>query len=313
VRGGRKWIYRATAGLARAFYSGAASILVYHRIVDDQRPRIGSATFIEKTPALLRAQVEVLRARGYRIVPIDELLASVKNGARKLAALTFDDGYVDALTTVLPLLRQLDAPFTVYLTTGYMDRLCVPWQYLLEESARRSGGGQAEFARMAAQFWPLRAPQQKALAESMWGAAEVAGASDRLFLSWDQVRELARDPLVTIGAHTLTHPVLRSLPEAEAAAEIAQCRGVIERHVGSPVLHFAYPFGSATQVGTREFRLAREAGYVSAVTTRVANVFRGSDFHALPRLYGATAEELDIQLSGIVSAVRYGGRRIVSV
>lgn len=86
------------------------------------------------------------------------------------------------------------------------------------------------------------------------------------FLSDDQIREMARSGLVEFGGHTAGHVHLaRDCDEATARAEIAANKRTIEALVGEPIVSFAYPFGD---FGEREERLAREAGYRYAVTTR---------------------------------------------
>ena len=66
-------------------------------------------------------------------------------------------------------------------------------------------------------------------------------------MSWDELRELAQDPLVTIGAHTKSHFALAKLPEADTRAEIADSVARIERELGRPCRHFSYPYGCAQQ------------------------------------------------------------------
>jgi peptidoglycan/xylan/chitin deacetylase (PgdA/CDA1 family) len=82
-------------------------------------------------------------------------------------------------------------------------------------------------------------------------------------LGWDELTDLARHPLVTIGAHTRSHPSLPRLTEAEAREEIAGSRRDAESHLPEAVVHFCYPAGHA---GDREQELAREAGFRSGVT-----------------------------------------------
>jgi peptidoglycan/xylan/chitin deacetylase (PgdA/CDA1 family) len=68
--------------------------------------------------------------------------------------------------------------------------------------------------------------------------------------------------------------------------EIAESKELLERRLGRPVRHLAYPFGDASAVGPREFRLACQAGYVTAITSRPAHVFpdHAAHPHALPRI-----------------------------
>ena len=77
-------------------------------------------------------------------------------------------------------------------------------------------------------------------------------------MSWDELRALAKDPLVTIGAHTKSHLALGKLSEAQARAEMAES---ICAHrnasLGAPCRHFSYPYGCANSAGPREFASPR--------------------------------------------------------
>jgi peptidoglycan/xylan/chitin deacetylase (PgdA/CDA1 family) len=82
-------------------------------------------------------------------------------------------------------------------------------------------------------------------------------------LGWEELSDLSRHPLVTIGAHTRSHPSLPRLDTADAREEIAGSRRDAESHLPGAVVHFCYPGGHA---GPRELELAREAGFRSGVT-----------------------------------------------
>ena len=108
---------------------------------------------------------------------------------------------------------------------------------------------------------------------------------DRDALSIEKARELARDRLVTIGSHCLTHKRLSLLSEEEARREISESRPILEAWLQVPVRHIAYPFGGRNACGEREFQLAKAAAYRSGVTTRRENIFPRDrrDLLALPR------------------------------
>jgi peptidoglycan/xylan/chitin deacetylase (PgdA/CDA1 family) len=105
-------------------------------------------------------------------------------------------------------------------------------------------------------------------------------------MNWDELREISRDPLCTIGAHTIRHFALARLAEDEARAEMSGSADRIERELGRRPLHFAYPYGDSRSASPREFRLARELGFATAVTTRKGLIFDAHEDHltALPRL-----------------------------
>jgi peptidoglycan/xylan/chitin deacetylase (PgdA/CDA1 family) len=92
--------------------------------------------------------------------------------------------------------------------------------------------------------------------------------------------------LVTIGAHSLNHYALSRLDETEARHEIVASGERIAQELGKPVRHFAFPYGNVAHAGSREFHLAKQAGYASAVTTRMGAVFpeHAQHLQALPRV-----------------------------
>ena len=91
---------------------------------------------------------------------------------------------------------------------------------------------------------------------------DVSGLCSELAMSWDEIRQLAHDPLVTIGAHTRRHIPLGQLSYAEARVEIVESCARVAREIGRPCRHFSFPEGDA---GPREFELAREAGLSTGV------------------------------------------------
>src|SRR5262249_59653225 len=70
-----------------------------------------------------------------------------------------------------------------------------------------------------------------------------------LCMSWDELKAFAGDPLVTIGAHTITHPNLAKQSESVALNELRLSRERIEAALGRPVLHLAYPYGDRAAAG----------------------------------------------------------------
>jgi peptidoglycan/xylan/chitin deacetylase (PgdA/CDA1 family) len=98
--------------------------------------------------------------------------------------------------------------------------------------------------------------------------------------------------------------------------ELAESRAHIERAIGKPARHLAYPVGDPTSAGPREFAMARELGFVSAVTTRPGMIFPEHAAHltALPRLSVngryQSLDMLDILLSGAPFALWNRGRRV---
>ncbi len=136
-----------------------------------------------------------------------------------------------------------------------------------------------------------------------------------LRLSWDQIRQLSSDPLVTIAAHTLNHYPLAQLTEAQATVEILESKMVLESRINRAVNHFAYPYGS---FGKREMRIVQSSGFTTAVTTHHANIFpeHARQMFALPRWDIAninTIDDIELSMNGLLPARLNGFRRIVTL
>ena len=105
----------------------------------------------------------------------------------------------------------------------------------------------------------------------------------QLCLNWDEIKILDQHPLVKIGAHTHSHLNLGRLTEEDAFIEMSNSKTLLERELGHPIEHFAYPFGTANEADTREFELAYRCGFRTAVTTRPETI-RSPNMNAIPRL-----------------------------
>jgi peptidoglycan/xylan/chitin deacetylase (PgdA/CDA1 family) len=312
--------------LLRPLYAGRGAILGLHRVLPADQPTLVPGNVV--TVPQLRAALRFLRLHNYEIVSLDELPERLRRqSSRRIAAITLDDGYLDNLLFAAPVCREFDAPFCVFATTGFIGRITLPWWILLEEyilandsielnhpSGRKYGFSCATYAAKTAAFQQLTpvafanpAAMLQALTRAYLSAGlSVAATVDRTVLSWDQLTTLSRDPLATIGAHTVSHPLLSNLSESEARSEIEESRQELQMRLGAPVRHVAYPFGSSAECGPREFRLAEELGFATGVTS-MRGTLRGPryDLFGLPRIalsavpHAASLRYLRVCLNGV--------------
>ena len=108
-------------------------------------------------------------------------------------------------------------------------------------------------------------------------SVDVVSFCRDLCMDWPEIVGLAADPLCTIGAHTVNHMMLRKVPsDATVRAEMEMSRAVLEAALGQRPQHLAYPVGDPTSAGPREFRIAAELGFKTAVTTRPGVLFKAT-------------------------------------
>ena len=98
-----------------------------------------------------------------------------------------------------------------------------------------------------------------------------------------ELLQLAGSPGVEIGGHTMTHPFLTALSEADQRHELEGCRADLETLLDRPVRYLSYPYGGPDAFDAHTCRLAREAGYVSACTVTGGPVPPGRDPFQIPR------------------------------
>jgi len=343
IRAGLGALYFSGAHhLLRPLLSGVGAIFMLHHVRPARDAAFQPNRHLEVTPDFLRATLRHLRSRDIDIVSMDELHERLAQGrfTRRFAAFTLDDGYRDNLDHALPVLREFDAPLAVYVASDFAEGIGRLWWAALEAviagaeqievqignsalrlDATTPAAKQAAFDRL--HDWLRALPGEHDLAREIGALCakygiDMAALCRSLCLSWDDVKQLAADPLVTIGAHTISHCNLARQSEAVAAQEMAISRARIEQALQRPVLHFAYPYGDREAAGMREFTLAAAAGFKTAVTTRPGMLFAENAGHmtALPRvsLNGNYQDErvLPVLTSGAATAMWNGFRRIAA-
>lgn len=103
-------------------------ILMLHRVVEHRSE--GENRELEITPEFLRRTIETYRQQGHQFVSIDEACDIISKGRTNhpFVCLTFDDGYQDNYDIAYPILKQMNIPFAVYVTTGFIDnRIPIRW------------------------------------------------------------------------------------------------------------------------------------------------------------------------------------------
>jgi peptidoglycan/xylan/chitin deacetylase (PgdA/CDA1 family) len=328
------------ASMLRPWSQGMGVIFCMHSVQPDATPGDGFAPNggLSSTPQFLDAALTMLRAAGYEFLSLDAALERMRAStqeARPFAVFTLDDGYRDNLVHALPVFAKHECPFAVYVAPGFVDGTTEMWWLALErmiatqQGELQAAGLSIELDGSAASKWAawnkLAGPVQ-ALPEHeqrAWTRAQAERSGidlpqmcRDLIMTWDEVRQLAAHPLATIGAHTLNHYAVAKLTETEARYEIVESGLRLAKELGRPVRHFAYPYGNVGHAGPRDFRLCAEAGYASAVTTRMGAVYpeHAVHLHALPRVMVsskyAETRWLKVLASGLPGRMSNLGRRL---
>ena len=332
--------FSGTHRVLRPLCGGVGAILTLHHVRPARPDPFQPNRLLEVTPEFLEDVILRLRQTDTDIVSLDEMHRRIvaRVFARRFVCLTLDDGYRDNRDWAYPILRRHRAPFTIFVPSRFADQAGELWWLWLEAAIARSeriafahDGERYDYASATPEekqaafdaiYWRLRALGDEGelrrvirdLAERQ--GIDIAAHCRDLCMTWDEIRALAADPLATIGAHTVNHVMLRKAPEAQVRDEMIRSADAIERALGARPAHFSYPVGDPTSAGPREFGLAAECGFATAVTTRPGVLFPEHRDHltALPRisLNGEfqRLRYLDVLISGAPTALMSRFRRV---
>ncbi len=239
----------------------------------------------------------------WRFIPLDDFIrmrtpAGKVNGKR-YAALTFDDAYSDFLHVVSPILNQLEIPATFFITVKALDQAELLWfdkyysaiagstidqfdlttienRIIFLGSIDQKVNSIIELGKMLTNLGPKQRDETVREIVEKIGPGPLKAKS--LYLSREDLKDLASKPGVTIGSHTLSHPNLLRLTESELRRELQDSKNILEEITEREVKHLSYPSGLWNE---RVITVARACGYVSAYSTAKGMAGNG---YALPRV-----------------------------
>lgn len=243
-----------------------------------------------------------LKKQSWQVIPLRTAVANLTEGTLppRSLAITFDDGYADNAEVAWPILKKHNCPATIFVSTGYLGGGRM-WNDTLIEAIRHSNRNALKLPwiqnclplvslndkRQAinrlithVKYHPFAEREQMALE-----VAEISGATlpTDLMLTQEQLTGF-RGNLIDFGAHTIRHPILASLPDAEAEYEIREGKSQLEAILGEPVHLFAYPNGKpGVDYLLKHVNMVRSAGFEAAVSTNWGACRPTSDHFQLPR------------------------------
>ena len=256
---------------------------------------------------IFESQMKYLRTN-FSVISLREALTISGDAARNFRTeivLTFDDGLRNNYTIAYPILRRYALPATFFVCPGLIESRT--WQWAHEMEQRLLGCKPGNLKKIIAQLGTgeqeLKGNNSGDIAEkivehmktmennrrigtehlirSLTQDFETAQQQHDLYdtMSWEELKSL--DPaLITIGSHTVHHPVLTRLPYEEMRYQIQESKQWLQRRLNRPIDFFCYPNGdydeSAAQVVAQNYK--------AAVTTKAGYFDKGDDVYQINRI-----------------------------
>ncbi|HKR96621.1 MAG TPA: polysaccharide deacetylase family protein [Candidatus Angelobacter sp.] len=267
-----------------------ARILMYHGIAAESAQALkAQLCYLTRNFKVVSLEAMVNRLAGNRAIGANEIV------------LTFDDGLRNNFTVVYPILRELQLPATFFVCPGLIGSGKWLWNHEARCRLRTlsndaltdvrttllapdpSADGIVEWMKT------LKLPKRQRAEECIRQATPAFQPTDDQcqaydMMDWDELKSL--DPgLIMIGSHTLTHPILVTLSQAEIVSELRESRRYLEQKLDRAIDFFCYPNGA---YDARVYEAVKN-NYRAAVTTEtgVLNGKEQLDLHRLPRIPSA--------------------------
>lgn len=293
--------------IRRLFAKECISIFNAHRVIETQRGSSSSLDllYLKWGHALTSKEFErkiMYLKKHYEIISLKEAVERIKNRkkAKNSAVLTFDDGYQDMYDIIFPLLIKHNIPATIFLTTGIIDSEKMLWWDKLALMLDKTKVDKLVLEKLRGKQFDLRDHDRKAQAlsylgeklkwvseaiknevmEEIFRKLKVNGqeVKHKLYLNWNEIKEMAAFPLVSFGVHTVTHPNLTTMLYRDTMDEILASKQECEEKIGRSTHFFSYPYG---QYDESIKQLVVDCGFLCACATAKGD---NDDLYALKRV-----------------------------
>jgi peptidoglycan/xylan/chitin deacetylase (PgdA/CDA1 family) len=268
------WKTGAYALVAAARPWHGVPVLAYHGVRDASSTTLGTSEELHVRRQTLERQLKAVRSLATPI-SLSQWRTARRRGRGlppRSVLVTFDDGYRSVMEHAVPLLERYDIPAVVFVCTGPAVTGELFWFDALERHGR---GDEVEAVkRLPHDAWKRLTAEMRTVART---------DDERAVMTRDEVAELARHPLIEIGAHTVDHPILAQASPASQRQQIAGSIETLRQWTRQPIRAFAYPNGRYRDFTPDTVRIVRECGVDSAFSTEPRLAASDDALSACPR------------------------------
>jgi peptidoglycan/xylan/chitin deacetylase (PgdA/CDA1 family) len=233
-----------------------------------------SIYFHNPCAGLFKKMIKWLRSKGFQFISVDELYSILLNRVppeNKSVVITFDDGWNQNLK-LLDFINESEIPITIFIPTQPVLEGNFWWEYAkIREQKKLTGVYDVnEFKHLNyAEFSDKIALLKKQF------------ILERHCITLNELKQLSKSEFITIGSHTVTHPILDLCPYEIQEYELTESRKTLENWLGREVKYFSYPNGNFNK---DSIEIAKKCSYRICFTIeqKLVDVFN-TDFYTIPR------------------------------
>lgn len=263
----------------KAIQEGALGVvLMLHRVAEYDQSRLKSNEDLKVSPSFLQKTINKYRKAGFIFISLDELydiITGKSNIDKPFVAFTLDDGYLDNFTTAYPIFKRNNIPFCIFVATDFPEKKAILWWYSIEDlilshnNILLSDGSTYNCITYQQKWDTFRQIREKILKLDQRNLQESLNSLfsnyqidwllpiKTMAMTWEHVAQLGKEPLCTIGGHTMSHPSFTPLTLNEIKQEINGGIEKLKTVIEYDIRHFAYPYGSIKEDGEREYKFLK--------------------------------------------------------
>ena len=219
-------------------------------------------------------------------ISIDDWL-SLRNGnkmPKNPVIVSFDDGFQNNFTTACPVLEEFKIPAIFYISSGMIGTQKMFWVDIIEDLINRTKATNISLKLDKIYKFDLTTDEKKfnaLLKIKSFCKIQANEVKDRVIsdlkiatnikpscfknpnymsMSWDQLIELDKNPLFTVGGHSLNHNILSSLSDKELDDEVGQSLSILKKNLRHPIKHYSYPEGQSQHYNEKVIDVLKDKG-----------------------------------------------------
>jgi len=293
-------------------FSNSLTVLAYHRVVDfDKESYPFDDDLVSASSSDFEFQVKYIK-KYFNPITMEQLIKHVEHNLslpKRALLLTFDDGFDDNYFAAFPILKKLDVPATIFVSTGFIDTEEIIWfdklsalilafegsSIFLDELGKtyQLGNDKASRCEVVADILydikRISNNQRLSLLDNLNSqnvkVFENIDRGESRMMNWQQVREM-NDSIISFGSHTVSHPILSKLNKTQLKYELVESKSVLEKELGSVVGSISYPDGNEEAFSESIIEQVKKADYKVAFSYIAGtNKFPLKDLYAIKRLH----------------------------
>jgi peptidoglycan/xylan/chitin deacetylase (PgdA/CDA1 family) len=250
----------------RQGYIGVVYML--HRICNKDNSKLPPNEDLKISPQHLQHIIDRYKKAGFDFLSVSDVSHHIKQQntfPKPFVCFTIDDGYMDNYVNAYPIFKRNHIPFCIYIATDFIDKKAILWWFdvenLILSNESLTYKGKLIECKSRQQKWDtfrimrediLQLNQNNLFKELpiLFNGYNIDWLSSvtKYAMNWEQIEELSRDPLCTIGGHTKSHLSLQGMNAYDTLSQITEGNQLITQHTGQDITHFSLPYGRTPDI-----------------------------------------------------------------